>query len=270
MRKIFNRRIEEVDPQKDSALALSGGTDSATVLFSMLDTGRKPKCYTFHMSGITSVDLLSARNLCKDFGLELVEISVPSTVDEMYEDIKKVLPHCEYVKKTIVQCMIPWMYIYPAMSERKIITGIGGDDLYCTQRKLQVLYHNGGDSSVDQYRKCYSDDLKFSAANIARLASYYGKENVDFYNSKEIFSWMKQFSLGAINRPYMKYPSVIAYMDYYNLGNYYRDQTEHSYQINSKLRDCHDMLLRSKYNKNGNKAIIGIYNQIAKEIGYAR
>lgn len=265
-RTICNNRIEEIDPDGKSALALSGGTDSVTVLFAMLDTGRKPRCYTFYMDGIISVDLKSSRNLCKDFGLELVEIPVPSDLDTMYVDIQAVIPYCSMVKKTIIQCMIPWKYIYPAMSEDTIITGIGGDDLFCTQRKLQVAYHKGGDEALVPFRKCYSDDLTFSAANIARYGKVYGKRNVDFYNSEDIFGFINRFSLSAINKPMMKGAAVKAYMDYYKLGAYYRDQTEHSYQINSKLRDCHDRLLHSPYNKGGHKAIIGLYNEMAKGV----
>lgn len=58
----------------------------------------------------------------------------------------------------------------------------------------------------------------------------------------------------------------MAFDDYYKKGAYYRDQTDYSYQINSRLRDLHDMLLESKYNINGHKAIIGLYNDIAKEV----
>ena len=267
LRSIFSDRIKEIDPDGKAALALSGGTDSLTVLFAMLDNGIKPTCYTFYMKGYTSADLKSSRMICKDFGLKLIEVQIPSDVGSVYEDIKAVLQYCEYVKKTIIQCMTPWKYIYPAMEEKRIITGIGGDDLFCTQRKLQVAYHNGGDEAVMQYRKCYSDDLHFSAANIARYANQFDKENVDFYNCSEIFDFVNQFSLSAINKPFMKCASVKVYDDYYRKGSYYRDQTEHSYQVNSRLRDFHDALLKSEYNTQGHKAIIGLYNQMAKEAG---
>ena len=265
-REICNQRIAEIDPDGTAALALSGGTDSVTVLFAMLDTGRHPRCYTFYMDGIISVDLKSSRKLCRDFGLELMEVPLPSDDDGIIEDIRTVIPYCHIIKKTMVQCMIPWLHLYPSMIEKHIITGIGGDDLYCTQRKLQVAFHRGGDEAVAKYRKPYTDDLNFSAGNIQRYAAKFEKVNTDFYNTDSIFSWMNQFSLDCINKPIMKAPSVFAYEDYYKRGAYYRDQTEHSYQVNSKLRDCHDRLLKSKYNKAGHKAVIGLYNEIAREV----
>lgn len=265
-RNICKERIMEIDSDGKAALALSGGTDSVTVLFAMLDLGIKPHCYTFYMDGIISRDLLSARKLAKDFGLELTEVPIPSDTDSIYADIKAVIPYCEKIKKTIIQCMIPWKYIYPAMTEDTIITGIGGDDLYGTQRKVQVAFHSVGDAGIAKWRHCYSDDLDFSAGNIARYGKVFGKTNIDFYNTNTIFDFINTFSLGAINKPVMKASSIMAFDDYYKKGAYYRDQTEHSYQINSRLRDLHDMLLKSKYNKNGYKAIIGLYNEIAREV----
>lgn len=265
-REICKNRIHEIDSDGKAGLALSGGTDSITVLFAMLECGIKPHCYTFYMDGIISADLKSSRKLSNDFGLELTEVPIASDPDSIYEDIKAVLPYCNKVKKTIIQCMIPWKYIYPEMREETIITGIGGDDLYGTQRKVQVEFHKTGDAGIAKWRHCYSDDLDFSAGNIARYGQRFGKINIDFYNTNSIFDFINTFSLAAINKPMMKAASIMAFEDYYKKGAYYRDQTDHSYQINSRLRDLHDMLLESKYNINGHKAIIGLYNDIAKEV----
>lgn len=267
LRDLYIERIEEIDPNHTAALALSGGTDSMTVLFSMLETGRRPQCYTFHMEDIVSKDLLSARHACKYFGLVLKEIPVPSDVDTMYNDVKRVIPHCEYIKKTIIQCMIPWLYIYPALEQDTIITGLGGDDYFATQRKTQIRYHKLGDEAIINGRVYYGADLRFSGANIERFAGNYKKKNIDFYASKKIEEYLLRYTFKAINTPVPKYPSILAFEDYYAMEPFYRDQTEHSYQINSRLRDCQDKLLRSKYNIAGHKAIIGLYNEIAKEIG---
>jgi len=266
LREIYISRIEEIDPNKDSALALSGGTDSITVLFAMMETGRKPECYTFYMNGIVSRDLISSRHACEYFGLNLHEVCVPSDVDSIYRDVKRVIPYCEKVKKTIIQCMTPWLYIYPAMEQHTIITGMGGDDYFGTQRKVQVAYHNLGDEGIIDLRKYFGDDLNFSGANIERFARVYGKENIDFYGSKEIEQFLLGFTFECMNKPVPKYPSIAAFMDYYRKEPFYRDQTDHSYQINSGLRECHERLLNSNYNRNGKKAIIGLYNEISRGI----
>ena len=46
-REMFQWRIETLDPDRKAELMLSGGVDSATVLFTMLESGRRPHCLTF-------------------------------------------------------------------------------------------------------------------------------------------------------------------------------------------------------------------------------
>ena len=267
LRDIYNRRANEIDPNGDAVIALSGGTDSISLLFAEIENGRKPDCFTFYMDGIISEDLKASRHACNYFGLKLHEVAIPTDIDIMYADIKRVLPYCEYVKKTIIQCMIPWLYIYPQMGEKHLIlNGLGGDDYFGTQRKVAVAYHNGGDEACKPYRKWYGHDLNFSEANIIRFARQYGKENIDFYGSQEIEDFLLQYTYKAINSPFMKYASVAAYRDFYDREPFYRDLTEHSYQINSKLKGCHDRLLLSKYNTKRHKSIIGLYNEIARSV----
>ena len=260
LRTIFCNRIEQINP--DACLALSGGVDSLTVLFSMLEAGRKPDCVTFHVDGIESADLLSSRNIARAFGLNLKEIVIPNDVDTIYQDVKRIIPHCEHIKKTIIQCMHPWLYIYPEIEGRTIVTGMGGDDLYANQRKLRVSVSKYGEESIKSSRKVYSNDLRFSGANIARFGKMYDVENIDFYLCKEIEDWFLQFESLSLYKPYEKYPSVAAFRDYYDKGRFYRKHS--SYQTNSKLKNVHDKLLYSKYNKRGHKAIIGLYNEMAK------
>lgn len=267
LRELLLNRVEVIDPNKNACMALSGGTDSITALFAMIETGRKPDCYTFHMDGIISKDLQASRHACKYFGLKLHEISIPRDVDTMYNDVRSVIPFCEHIKKTIIQCMIPWLYIYPAMEQDTIINGLGGDDYFGTSRNTQIAYHNFGDEAIIKNRLWRGADLNFSDANITRFASHYGKTNIDFYADKKIEQFLLQYTYKAINKPYPKYAVIAAFMDYYKREPFYRDQTDHNYQVNSRLRECQDMLLHSKYNTKGHKAIIGLYNQIAKEIG---
>jgi hypothetical protein len=230
----------------------------------MLATGRKPHCITFYVEGIESNDLRSARNVCKTFGLALTEVMLPHDVERTVADIRKVLPHCHLIKKTIIQCMQPWLYIYPAMRSDLILDGLGGDDLYCNQRKVQVALHQKGEAAILKWRKVYSDDLDFSSGNIHRFAAYYQKRSFDFYHSPAIEQWFLQFKVKALHSPYEKYPSVAAFVDFYQHGNFRRSHS--SYQINSGLREVHDQLLRSPYNQRKAQSVVAIYNDLAKEI----
>lgn len=265
-RELYRKRIEELDPDRKAALALSGGTDSVTILFAMLDTGRKPRCYTFYVDGIESTDLLSSRALCKHFGLELVECKLPSDIDSIARDVASYIAICEVIKKTVVQCMHPWLYIYPAMKERGddlILNGLGGDELYCNQRKQAIRLHREGEAAMIPARSvCYSSDTNFSGGNIIN----YGRvafeiDNVDFYDSQEIRDFFLQFKLSILSKPMEKWLSAGPYPDYYSQGKFYRRHD--SYQINSGLKLAHEKLLQSNvYNPKGKRDVRPIYNAI--------
>lgn len=261
LRKICEERILQIDPEGKAELALSGGTDSLTVLFAMLSTGRKPRCITFFVEGRISSDLQASRNVCKHFNLDLAEVPLPNTPDRIVNDVRKLLPHCHKVKATIIQCMHPWLYIYPAMKGDLILNGLGGDDLYCMQRKVQVALHQKGEAAILPWRHVYSDDLDFSSGNIHRYAQQWKKRSIDFYHCDQIEQWFLQFKAMALHKPYEKYPSIAAFSDFYGQGSFRRLHS--SYQLNSGLKETHERILYSSYNQRKAKAMIAIYNDLA-------
>lgn len=261
-------RVTSITAGRPFELGLSGGTDSTTILFACLELGLRPRCMTFRMDHHVSDDLLSAQALAKKFKLDLEIITVPGDVHSIAADVKRVLPHCHVPKKTIIQCLIPWLYIYPAMKTDLMLVGIAADDLYCNQRKVQVALRQEGEAAILKWRKLYHDDLNFSCANITRFAGHYGKECVDVYGWKPFEEFFLRFKAEALNRPYEKHISVRAFREYFDQGNFYRKRS--SYQVNSGLRDRHDVLLQSDYNTRGRKAVIGIYGDFMREMGDER
>lgn len=183
--------VEMHDQDKTAELALSGGVDSMTVLFAMLETGRKPTCFTFYLQDTPSEDLLSSQAVCKRFGLKHRAVEIPWDIRKLAHDVRHLILRAEVLKKTIIQCMHPWLYLYPAMESDLALCGLGGDDLLCTQRKVQVLLNMKGEQALREsgYRKCYSSDLNFSAANIIRLGEEYGKRLIDVYDDRELEAW---------------------------------------------------------------------------------
>jgi Asparagine synthase len=268
-RKRMILNIEKLDPDKTAALALSGGIDSLTLLFAMLETGRRPRCYTFYVEGIISNDLQASRAVAKHFDLELIECMIPCDLDLVMNDVRLLVSRAHVVKKTVIQCMHPWLYICPKMQEygdKSIITGLGADDLYCTQRKVQVMLNTQGEQAVlDQgWRGLYGVDMNFSTGNIILMGkSAYGIEIIDAYSQPDIHKWFLQFTIKSLHEKKEKGPSIFAFAKYFKQGNFVR--LRDAYQIGSGLRDLHDALLLSKeYNPNGKKAIIAVYN-LAKE-----
>lgn len=271
LRDLMIRRLDEIDPDKVSSLALSGGTDSTTILFAMLESGRRPRCYTFYCENTISTDLLASRALCKQFDLELIEVVVPWDLERLMIDLRAITQRARVIKQTVIQCMHPWLYIYPEMKRRGdllMVNGLGGDDHYCSQRKVMVAIRTKGEQYVREqgWRKCFSSDFNFSSANIMALGLEYGVKNVDVYNSLDMDAWFNQFDVLDLHRdengrPFEKAASILAFADKYR-ATFRRDHD--SYQKNSRLQEMHDaLLLDPHYNPRNAKSVIAIYNDIA-------
>lgn len=268
-RKILVSAIKESAPDDNVGIALSGGIDSATVLFAMLEAGVTPKAaYTFYIEGNETNDLRSSRILSSHFGIDLVEIPLPWSPKMAVEDVRELLPHCHKLKKTIVQCLHPWKYMVKVIKEPTVFWGVGADDHFASQRKVAVLLRKEGEQAVRDagWRKCYSSDLDFSAANIARYAKNMGGITlVDPYDRDDTTEWFLRWDIGQLHKQLNgknleKAVSVLAFADYFKQGSFYRKPAR--YNIESGLRDFHQALVHTEYNTRDMKDVIGIYHDI--------
>lgn len=255
------------DPAGAAELALSGGVDSAAILFAMLELGRKPTCFTFYCQDTISEDLQSARALCRHFGLKLREVEIPWDLEELERVLRDlVLPACHNIrKKTIVQCVHPWAYLYPRMESHLALCGLGADDLLCSQRKVQVKLNTEGEDALWEagWRgRSYTKDLNFSSANIVRFGERYGKTLVDSYDTPGIHRWFEQFPVKLLHTPFEKAATVLAWRDYFAQGAFRRAHS--SYQVNSKLKVLHEQLLGTRLNTRGAKDVVSIYKDLAE------
>lgn len=266
LRRLILDRLEEIDPARTAALSLSGGTDSTTLLFAMLASGRRPTCYTFFCESKLSGDLQAARALARHFKLDLVEVMIPWDLDALVNDLRVLVQAAYVLKRTIVQCMHPYLHIYPVVASDLLLSGLSADDLYATSRRSQITLHTKGEAALlaDGGRLSNSTNLNYSNGNIIRFAGRFGKEMADLYDSREIEQWLLQFHVNDLHKPLMKAPSIFAFEDFYSQGAFYRKPSP--FQINSSLRELHDALLKSKYNTRDLSNVVGIYNDIAKGI----
>lgn len=265
MRKLINKKIEKYKDQK-VALLFSGGMDSLCVLLSCLEVGIKPHLYTFKLKSYDSEDYFSAVRISNIFNLELTVIEIEDNdTNKLIEDIKFIIKKFKVKKKTTIQCIYPFLYVVDKIEEKVILSGLSGDILHGTMRKMQMLgrvdegafnsmrleYLNN--EELDNY--CYIKQI-FTEQDIKFVDVYrYNKDLIDFFMSKRF---------KELNSPKQKnvaYESYKKEIDEYDL---YRRPT--SLQCNSKIREWHDTLLNTSENINNNKRVTAIYNRYYKEI----
>ncbi len=250
--------------------------DSVTILFAMLESGRKPRCYTFYCKGYPSEDLISSQKLCAHFGVEHIPVPVPIDHDRIVADVRVLIAkhQASKIKKTIIQCMHPWLYLCPAMLKRgedHVFTGFAAGNYYNLSRRDQKALRELGEEEFTKrgWRHHYFDHLEFVDGNCAYLSKHtYGIQMDDVYACDPIAEWFRSYTIDDSHRAedgsrLQKASAIYAFEDYYNQGEFYRRGA--SYQVNSKLREFHDGLLwNERYNPGGKwKHIIAIYNAIA-------
>jgi len=247
-------------------LAMSGGIDSASIFFCLKELDVNFECYTFYQDGYESEDLISSRQYCKEFGISLTELKLPSDIDSIYNDIKKIIPYCgNKILKTKVETLRPLKYIFESCKTETLLNGLSADEYQPNQRKLNIMLCEKGEQSiVDAGKRISCDNQKDSMEVLGKqMASYYGIKWIDAYADKKIEDFFLQFKLIDIIRPH-KNIVVKAFSDYFRRVGGHRKHS--SYQINSRTNLFHDELLRSKYNTKCHRGIIGLYNQIAKDM----
>lgn len=284
-RSLLVSRVEREDPDGKAELALSGGIDSATILFAMLESGRRPTCFTFFIQETPSEDIASSRALCKHFGLTLREVPMRWDMDQLVRDLRIIVPRAHNPRKpTIIQCMHPWLYLYPAMQSDLAFCGLGAEAQFCSIGRLQkqinmaVAKARRDGHTVAQAREIvdkslwdegwrgqsWETDLNETTANIIRFGRGYGKTLIDMFSGdRAIIDWFSQFSVFDLQKPFPKAASVMAFEKYFSQGPFLRKPS--NYQINSKIKDLHEALcFEKRYNRRGCTAVVGIYSDILK------
>lgn len=269
-REWFVRRAAELDPERQADVLLSGGVDSTTVLFAMLESGRRPRCVTFHVEGIESEDLRAARAITHTFSLEHLVVPVPVDLDTLIRDVGIVIGLIDWsttdkIRKTVVQCCHPFLYVYPKLAPLALC-GLAADDFYLTNRSDAIAIHRDGETAASAWRRSRSPDpdaADFHIIDIGRR--HYGKTVIDFYDWRWFAAWIQQFPISQTHHPRQKWASVGIFEDYWRRGNFYRENSP--FQVNSGLRTAHDALLDSPANWVGAKQVLGIYRAMAERQG---
>lgn len=261
-------KMMSADKYKDvNAIFFSGGVDSVTILFSLLELGRKPELLSFHLEGQPSQDTVIGREIAEHYGLNYHCVELPVDLEQTKNDVETVKSIIKYPMKTHIQCSIPFLYMSREFSKlgiKKAFTGLAIGDIFANNKKCNIMYKEKGEEALRAYRHKCLFNPKVSDFDIHMVSRKYGIEVVDtLREDKEFHEWMLSIPYKELYNPKPKSVLIDAFREYWLLDekNWYRPGN--NLQIVSGIREKHDELfLNSEYNKEGAKAIIKIYNDI--------
>ena len=216
---IITNIVDQEAPDQTVAVLMSGGTDSLTVAAAAHRLNKKLNCYTFRVDGKDSDDSIYAEKACKHFGWNFKLIDVP--VNNIENDFFTLIRKYECKKKTHVECTFPFLYVYPHIKEKYILTGWAADGYYGVSKRANIHFKHTKEL-MNKFRQGYFGKLdettqKFIPGNpVGIKQQMLLAKSVDCilvapYVDKKVWDWMIQYDWDFFNKPYQKAPLFDAF-----------------------------------------------------------
>ena len=195
---LFEQVLNDHIPEEECGIFLSGGMDSLSLAFAAHRMNKKITAYTFKFDNFEPYDYLKAKETCEVFGWDLVTTLIPT--DKIEEDFNRLIFEYKCSKKTFVECMFPFLYVYPNITNKRVICGVG--DPYGTTKKV-ILNYKEPKSKFDEFRTT-NYKKKTGRAQHKPLSDQYGIDIIYPLYDDRVFNYFLQFSWDELNKPVQK------------------------------------------------------------------
>lgn len=245
----------------EPAVLLSGGLDSATVLFSLLEAGKRPVAYSFMLDGKLSTDFSRARYLAAATGVVFHPILLPTDPTQLLSDVVRIVKlGCR--KKSDIECTWPRLRTIEQVVEQEIWTGDGADGYFGVSRKAVIQYRKSS-ATLDAFHvKYYDDNPNFAQTQTLRaIARRLGRTMHYPWADLRIRALFAGVRWAEVNRPRQKQPMIDAFAD--ELRRYKYQPKPH---VNLQLGDSGIADLFNVLRGTEDKSVVKTYNRIVHEV----
>lgn len=238
--EILTDIIDKSIPDNEISVLLSGGVDSQSVAFAAHRLGKKITAHTMYVDGNMSKDAKHAIDVADHFGWSIEVTDVP--VDNLVDDFLKLIKKYKCKKKTQVECTFPFLYVYPKIEERTILSGWAADGYFGLSKRC-ALHFKEPKERFDEFRDEY-----FGAENVVginqqyMLAREYNKNFIAPYMNERVKKYMYQYDWFEMNKPYQKHIVVEAFPEFKEMNV----RKHESLQLASGIPDHFEKLLDNR------------------------
>jgi asparagine synthetase B (glutamine-hydrolysing) len=247
--------IAKESKEDEVAVLLSGGADSLSVALAAHRLGKKIHAYTFHLHDQMTYDFGKAMNTCNQMKWECTPVIVP--VDNLISDFHRLRTEFGCVKKTHFECCYPFMYIYPQITQKEVLSGWAADGYFGVSKKANIHYKHTK-VLFDTFRNEY-----FEADNRAgyiwhnRVAVANNKKFIAPYLDSTIKDYFYQFDWYEVNQPYQKHHVIEAFPEFQTIG---KPKKHINLQLGSGIDKLFENLLQStEINFKQRKRMLDVY-----------
>lgn len=254
---------EKLNGSKDVAILYSGGFESFSCLCLCLDLGIKPHLYTFYLEGVESHDIRKARADSQVFNVPLTEVKIPNDYERLKEDVSWIIRALKTTRKTVIQCVHPLLYALPLIKEEYVVIGLERGRPWGLNQKGTTAGYKGLEA-FNEYRRFAIDEQKRNSIHYIVKMINENHTCVRPYDDDDVNDWFMVRGYKELNTPHAKQPILDEFAGEHKACII---KLKHaSYQVESKLREFHDLLLEDKeLNPNHMyKSVVGVYNNIQK------
>ena len=199
---LLEEEIKNSIPTEECAVLLSGGVDSLSVAFAADNLGKKITAYSFCLKDNLSYDYKFAESTAHHFGWNFkgIQIDMSDFEDKFLELVK-----LKCVKKTHFECVFPFLYVYPQIKEKYVLSGWAADGYFGVSKKANIHYKHTKEK-FDEFRDDY-----FQPENQAgylwhrKVSDMYDKIFVTPYLSQSVKEYFYQFTWEELNKPKQKH-----------------------------------------------------------------
>ena len=217
IRSLLQSHIKNNVPDSEVAVLLSGGVDSLSVALSAHDLGKKVIAHSFYLKGNMSYDFKTAEKFSSKMGWTFIPTEVPAEniVADWYR-----LVDLRCVKKTHFECVFPFLYVYPQIKEKYVLTGWGADGYFGPSKKATMRYssdkkwdnytkyckeHNQKQLTFNEFRLAYLDGDCAGLKEHTNLATKHNKIHVTPYLDTDVRELLMSKSYEELNKPKQKH-----------------------------------------------------------------
>ena len=207
--------IRDNAPDNEIAVLLSGGVDSISCALAAHDAGKIINTYSFFVNE-PSYDYFKAKEISEIIGWNFTGVSVPT--NDLENDWFR-LRDLGAKKKTHYECMWPFLYVYPKIQEKYVITGWGADGYHGVSKKA-VMHYKHPKEKFDQFRDDYFLPEKTAGLKWhLTIADKYDKVMVNPYLNEKVKDYFYQFTWDELNKPKQKQHIRDAFPELKKFGN---------------------------------------------------
>ena len=259
--KIIKKQLDNLLPDNECALLLSGGVDSISVGFAANQLGKSIHAYSFQLKDNPSVDFKKAEEVALIMGWKFTGVEIEK--QNLISDFQTLLKlGCK--KKTHFECSYPFLYVYPKIKQKYVLSGWGADGYFGISKKAHLKYKvKESKKQFDEFRDSYFQKTECAGYEVHKLVSNnWNKTFIAPYLSASVKDYFYRYDWHELNKPNEKHIIRNAFDEFSFIGKV----NKHSnLQLNANIPEYFETLLQDKtINFNSRRRMMDVYRDWVK------